>query len=220
MCYSLVSVAAAPSQPATSHQPPATSHQSASGRPAGRCDVWPAVSRGSKTASSMAAGSAEEAARLFAAADSDGSGELSFPEFARLVQREAWVYELTDQELQLGWMRMDADGSGAIGLDEFTAWWGGGVGQRFNKLRLHPEERQQHEWAARAFRRADKDGSGTMYAAFQPALCLLLSNHMLTRCCSNQRCFGVCRVILGAERAPQFAAKTIARRWGDHSCRA
>jgi Ca2+-binding EF-hand superfamily protein len=94
--------------------------------------------------------------------DSDGSGEIDFPEFAALVKKEAWIYELTDEEVQLAWSKIDVDGSGTIEMSEFAAWWQGEPGKRFKQLRCTPEERTRLDWAAHAFRDADADGSGSV----------------------------------------------------------
>ena len=58
---------------------------------------------------------------LFARADADHDGQISFAEFRTLVR------ELDDDtpedELRIGFAETDADGNGRINIDEFRDWW-------------------------------------------------------------------------------------------------
>jgi Ca2+-binding EF-hand superfamily protein len=69
-------------------------------------------------------GKAEELAEidaLFARADSDHDGQITFSEF-RALAREL-DEELTDEDLRVGFGATDADGNGRINIDEFRDWW-------------------------------------------------------------------------------------------------
>ena len=70
------------------------------------------------------AGRAEELAEidaLFARADADHDGQISFAEF-RALAREL-DEELSDEELRIGFGETDGDGNGRINIDEFRDWW-------------------------------------------------------------------------------------------------
>ena len=112
---------------------------------------------------------------MFAGIDTDGSGEIDFEEFSTLVKREAWVYELSSEEILLAWSKIDVDGGGTIELSEFARWWQGGPGSRFKQLRCTEAEKTKLDWAARAFRTADVDGNGSLdldeFATLHASLC-------------------------------------------------
>jgi hypothetical protein len=46
-----------------------------------------------------------ETAAMFAEIDADGSGEVSFEEFRSLIQKEAWVYEMSASRARAGSVR-------------------------------------------------------------------------------------------------------------------
>ena len=112
---------------------------------------------------------------MFAGIDTDGSGEIDFEEFSTLVKREAWVYELSSEEILLAWTKIDVDGGGTIELSEFARWWQGGPGSRFKQLQCTEAEKAKLDWAARAFRAADVDGDGSLdlaeFATLHASLC-------------------------------------------------
>ena len=58
---------------------------------------------------------------LFARADSDHDGQISFAEFRVLVRELA--DDTPDDELRIGFAETDADGNGRINIDEFRDWW-------------------------------------------------------------------------------------------------
>ena len=58
---------------------------------------------------------------LFARADADHDGQISFAEF-RALAREL-DDELSDEELRIGFGETDEDGNGRINIDEFREWW-------------------------------------------------------------------------------------------------
>jgi len=69
-------------------------------------------------------GKAEELAEidaLFARADSDHDGQITFSEFKALVRE---LDEGLDADaLRVGFEVTDADRNGRINIDEFRAWW-------------------------------------------------------------------------------------------------
>jgi hypothetical protein len=67
------------------------------------------------------AASAEDAARVFAMYDSDGSGSIDAAELATVT--EALGRRLGPAELAAAMADMDSDGSGEVDVDEFAVWW-------------------------------------------------------------------------------------------------
>jgi Ca2+-binding EF-hand superfamily protein len=70
-------------------------------------------------------GKAEELAEidaLFARADGDNDGQISFTEFKALVS-ELDDARMSDETLRIGFVETDVDGNGRINIDEFRAWW-------------------------------------------------------------------------------------------------
>ena len=70
-------------------------------------------------------GKAEELAEidaLFASADGDNDGQISFTEFRALVS-ELDDARMSDETLRIGFVETDVDGNGRINIDEFRAWW-------------------------------------------------------------------------------------------------
>ena len=70
-------------------------------------------------------GKAEELAEidaLFARADADNDGQISFTEFKALVS-ELDDARMSDETLRIGFVETDVDGNGRINIDEFRAWW-------------------------------------------------------------------------------------------------
>jgi Ca2+-binding EF-hand superfamily protein len=70
-------------------------------------------------------GKAEELAEidaLFARADSDDDGQISFTEFKALVS-ELDDARMSDETLRIGFVETDVDGNGRINIDEFRTWW-------------------------------------------------------------------------------------------------
>jgi len=59
---------------------------------------------------------------LFARADQDDDGQISYPEFRALV-RELDGDEMSEDVLRIGFADTDTDGNGRINIDEFRAWW-------------------------------------------------------------------------------------------------
>ena len=71
------------------------------------------------------AGNAEKLAEidaLFARADADHDGQISYTEFRMLV-RELDELDVTDETLRIGFSETDVDHNGRINIDEFRAWW-------------------------------------------------------------------------------------------------
>jgi Ca2+-binding EF-hand superfamily protein len=58
---------------------------------------------------------------LFARADSDHDGQITFNEFKALV-RELDA-QMPEQELRIGFDQTDTSGNGRINIDEFRSWW-------------------------------------------------------------------------------------------------
>jgi Ca2+-binding EF-hand superfamily protein len=58
---------------------------------------------------------------LFARADSDRDGQITFAEFSALVRE--LDEELDAESLRVGFEVTDADRNGRINIDEFRAWW-------------------------------------------------------------------------------------------------
>jgi hypothetical protein len=94
----------------------------------------------------------------FASYDVDGSGYIEYGEFAQLVRERGWIYELSEQELQLAWQRIDDDGDGTISYSELNVWWRRGPGARYRDLQCTEGEKGQLKWAADRFRAHDADG--------------------------------------------------------------
>jgi Ca2+-binding EF-hand superfamily protein len=70
-------------------------------------------------------GKAEELAEidaLFARADADNDGQISFTEFKALVS-DLDDALMSDETLRIGFLETDADGNGRINIDEFRTWW-------------------------------------------------------------------------------------------------
>ena len=59
---------------------------------------------------------------LFARADADHDGQISFTEFRMLV-RELDGLDVTDETLRIGFTETDVDHNGRINIDEFRTWW-------------------------------------------------------------------------------------------------
>jgi Ca2+-binding EF-hand superfamily protein len=59
---------------------------------------------------------------LFARADADHDGQISYTEFRSLV-RELDDGQMDDETLRIGFKDTDADGNGRINIDEFRDWW-------------------------------------------------------------------------------------------------
>ena len=59
---------------------------------------------------------------LFARADADHDGQITFAEFKSLV-RELDEEAMPADLLRLGFEETDADGNGRINIDEFRDWW-------------------------------------------------------------------------------------------------
>jgi Ca2+-binding EF-hand superfamily protein len=58
---------------------------------------------------------------LFARADADHDGQISFAEFRALVRE--LDDDTPDEALRIGFGETDADGNGRINIDEFRDWW-------------------------------------------------------------------------------------------------
>lgn len=72
----------------------------------------------------MGALSEQELAELrevFAFSDADANGRIDFHEFVGLLgDLEAGM---SDEEARIGFAEIDENGDGAIGFEEFVAWW-------------------------------------------------------------------------------------------------
>ncbi|MCB9745492.1 MAG: EF-hand domain-containing protein [Alphaproteobacteria bacterium] len=55
--------------------------------------------------------------------DRDKSGAIDVVELSSLI--EALGMDISDEELEVAMMSLDADESGVIELDEFVDWWSG-----------------------------------------------------------------------------------------------
>jgi Ca2+-binding EF-hand superfamily protein len=58
---------------------------------------------------------------LFARADADHDGQISFAEFRALVRE--LDDDTPDEALRIGFAETDVDGNGRINIDEFRDWW-------------------------------------------------------------------------------------------------
>jgi len=58
---------------------------------------------------------------LFARADTDDDGQITFNEFKALVRE--LDEDLDAETLRVGFDVSDADGNGRINIDEFRTWW-------------------------------------------------------------------------------------------------
>ena len=54
--------------------------------------------------------------------DSDGNGDLDFPEFAELIK--SLGINLDIEQLETGFTKIDTDNNKVINFEEFMAWWG------------------------------------------------------------------------------------------------
>lgn len=63
----------------------------------------------------------DELVRLFDLNDSDSNGRIDFGEFCQLLGDLG--ADMSKEELEIGFIDIDANGSGEIDFDEFSDWW-------------------------------------------------------------------------------------------------
>ncbi|TPX33581.1 hypothetical protein SmJEL517_g03565 [Synchytrium microbalum] len=108
--------------------------------------------------------------------DVDRSGSIDAKEFRTLVYE--FGYFLSDQELEMAVRILDVNGDGNISYEEFIQWWS--KDQRFETLRLSPEDFENLNRAVKNFQKYDKNLSGVIDVKEFPALYKELSAHGLT----------------------------------------
>jgi len=69
-------------------------------------------------------------------------------------------YLLSDQELKIALVRLDANGDGHISYEEFLNWWTGE--DRFSKFKMDAQQQDKLQKSTAYFRFFDKDGSGIL----------------------------------------------------------
>ncbi|TPX43516.1 hypothetical protein SeLEV6574_g05020 [Synchytrium endobioticum] len=109
--------------------------------------------------------------------DLDHSGSIEISEFRKLVYE--FGYYLSEDELTMAVRVLDVDGDGSISYDEFFKWWS--QDQRFESLRLSPQDFEMLNKAVQQFQKYDKDVSGSIDVREFSALHKDLARQGLTR---------------------------------------